>query len=104
MTLKNDQRFVVKQSDKFGACVILDSKFYNKKMLAISNDKDTYKKLVENIDNAIAQKILSRTKVHHEQVSNKEKRYLTCLQHKTSQLHVLPSVHESKLLILMLNG
>ena len=55
--LKNDKNLVVKESDKGGACVAMDSEFYGRKMRQILEDETTYKKLDKNIDKEILKKL-----------------------------------------------
>ena len=48
--LKNNSNIIIKESDKRGACVIMDAEFYDKKMSEMTNHENTYKKLDNNID------------------------------------------------------
>ena len=48
--LRNNQNLVIKKGDKGGACVVMDSEFYHKKMFELVNDKNTYQELNGNID------------------------------------------------------
>ena len=94
--LKKNNDLVIKESDKGGACVIMDAGFYCSKMQQILEDKDTYKKLDTNIDKQILKKIENLTKTHEEELTEKEINYLTNFNCKTSQLYGLPKVHKSK--------
>ena len=94
--LKKKNDLVIKESDKGGACVIMDAAFYRSKMQHILEDKDTYNKLDTNIDKEILKKIENLTKTHEEELTEKEINYLTSFSYKTSQLYGLPKVHKSK--------
>ena len=48
--LRNNQNLVIKKGDKGGACVVMDSEFYHKKVFELVNDKNTYQELNGNID------------------------------------------------------
>ena len=64
--LKNDKNLVVKESDKGGACVVvMNWKFYDRKMRQILEDEATYKKLDKNIDKEIVKKIEDLTETHN---------------------------------------
>ena len=93
--LKNDKNLVVKESDQGGACVVMDSEFYGRKMRQILEDETTYKKLDKNIDKEILKKIEDLTAMHDKELTKKEIKYLTNFNYKTSQLYGLPKVHKS---------
>ena len=93
--LKNDKNLVVKESDKGGACVVMNSEFYGRKMRQILEDETTYKKLNKNIDKEVLKKIEDLTAMHDKELTKKEVKYLTNFDYKTSQLYGLPKVHKS---------
>ena len=93
--IKNDKNLVVKESDKGGACVVMDSEFYGRKMRQILEDETTYKKLDKNIDKEILKKIEDLPAMHDKELTKKEVKYLTNFNYKTSQLYSLPKVHKS---------
>ena len=97
--IKNVQKnndLVIKESDKGGACVVMDARFYCSKMQQILEDTDTYKELDTNIDKQILKKIENLTKTHEEELTEEEINYLTNFSNKTSQLYGLLKVHKSK--------
>ena len=98
MKLKKDDTVVIKECDKGGACVIMDAKFYYKKMCDILDDKETYKKLDKNIDNRTMTMIEKLTEKYKEALTKKDIEYLTGCQNKTSNLYGLPKVHKSKII------
>ena len=98
MKLKKDDTVVIKECDKGGACVIMDAKFYYKKMCDILDDKETYKKLDKNIDNRTMTMIEKLTEKYKEALTKNEIEYLTGCQNKTSNLYGLPKVHKSKII------
>ena len=98
LNLKKDKALVIKESDKGGACVIMDESFYNDKILEMLNDRETYKELNKNIDAGILRKICKLTEKYKEQLTPKEIRYLTKFDHQTSQFYGLPKIHKCKII------
>ena len=49
LNLKKDKTLVIKESDKGGACVIMNESFYHDKILEMLNDRETCKELDKNI-------------------------------------------------------
>ena len=70
--LKNNPNIVIKESNKGGASVIMDAEFYYEKMTEIVNDKRTYKKLDNNIDEKLHKKIANLTKKYHQELTKKK--------------------------------
>ena len=79
MVFKNNKNLIFKESDKGGACVIMDSEYYKSKILNILQDKETYSKLGRNLDNKILKKIEKLTETYKNQLTEKEIKYLTKL-------------------------
>ena len=96
--LRNNQNLVIKKGDKGGACVVMGSEFYHRKMFELVNNKNTYQELNGNIDKKINKKITNLTEKYHEQLAQKETDYLTKFKYKTSQLYGLPKVHKSNII------
>ena len=96
--INNDKDLVIKQSDKGGACVVMDADFYLSKMLEILSDGNTYKLLGQNIDNKVFKNIEKLTNEHSDELTKHEIGFLTNPNYKTSQLYGLPKVHKSKLI------
>ena len=87
MELENNPNLVIEESNKGGACVVMDAEFDNTKMLEMVNDNTTYKELDTNIDRKIHKKIINLTEKYHEELRQKEVDYLTKIKYKTSQLY-----------------
>ena len=82
------------KGDKGGACVIMDSDFYGRKIRQILEDETTYKKLDKNMDKEILKKNEDLTEMHDKELTIKKVKYLTNINYKTSQLYGLPKVHK----------
>ena len=98
LNLKKDKTLVIKESDKGGACAIMDESFYNDKILEMLNDRETYKELDKNIDAGILWKICKLTEKYKEQHTPKEIQYLTKFDYQTSQFYGLPKIHKCKII------
>ena len=85
LNLKKDKTLVIKESNKGGACVIMNESFYNDKILEMLNDCDTYKELDKNINAGILWKLCKLTEKYKEQLTSKEIQYLTKFDHQMSQ-------------------
>ena len=92
--LKNDQSLVIKEADKGGAVVVMDTSFYAEKMKEML-EQDTYNTLQDNADQNTMKKIkqlLSKHNILHE----KEYDFLTNFDYKTANFYGLPKIHKSK--------
>ena len=97
--LKNQNDIIIKQSEKKGACVVMDKDYYHGKMMELLNDRETYQPLNENIDKITNRKIKKLTNKYKNCLTNKEIRYLTDFDYQDSNLYGLPKIHKSKTII-----
>ena len=85
-----------KEADKGGAVVILNKNFYREKILNMLNDNTFYKEINGNCDAKTMQKVKNITIDHFsDEISNKEKDFLTYLEYRESQFYGLPKIHKS---------
>ena len=61
MELKSQDDIIIKQSDKGGACVIMDKTYYYEKMMELLNDRETYQEINSNLDKQTHSKIKTLT-------------------------------------------
>ena len=95
--LKNDNSLVIKEGDKGGACVIMESDYYKDKVMLLLSDETTYKKIEnENLEEKILIKIKRLTRRHEDELTKKEVDYLTNFDYKPSNVYGLPKVHKCK--------
>ena len=99
MELKSQDDIIIKQSDKGGACVIMDKIYYYEKMMKLLNDRETYQEINSNLDNQTHSKIKTLTKRYEHVLTEKECKYLTDFDSQDSNLYGLPKVHKSKQII-----
>lgn len=97
-TLANDNSIVIKQADKGGAFVIMDTDFYTDKMEEHVHDRSTYTPLLSNQDDEVMGKIKRLTDKYHNNLTEKEIDYLLNFETKTSNLYGLPKVHKSNVI------
>ena len=97
--LKNQNDIIIKQSDKGGACVVMDKDYYHGKMMELLNDRETYQPLNENIDKITNRKIKKLTNKYKNCLTNKEIKYSTDFDYQDSNLYGLPKIHKSKTII-----
>ena len=95
--MKNDNSLVIEEGDKGGAFVIMESDYYEDKMMLLLGDETTYKKIEnENLEGKILIKIKRLTRRHEDELTKKEVDYLTNFDYKPSNMYGLPKVHKCK--------
>ena len=95
-TLRNDKNIVIKQADKGGAIVIMDSEYYKTMVEEQLNDRTFYSEIPYNIDHLANRRINGILSKHATVTTEKEHDYLTNFEKKTSNFYGLPKVHKSK--------
>ena len=101
MELKSQDGIIIKQSDKGGACVIMDKTYYYEKMMELLNDRETYQEINSNLDKQTHSKIKTLTKRYKHVLTEKECKYLTDFDYQDNNLYGLPKVHKSEEIITM---
>ncbi|CAC5398085.1 unnamed protein product [Mytilus coruscus] len=56
-SLKDDDSIIIKEADKGGAIIIMDTDFYKEKVLEQRNDEEYYKKVTNNPENATKKRL-----------------------------------------------
>ena len=92
--LKNDKSVIIKESDKGGSCIIMDSQYYKEKMMEELSDTIAYQELENNIDKKTKKRLVELTKHYDNNLSKKEIKHLTDLEFKESNSYGLPKVHK----------
>ena len=85
---------IIKESDKGGSCIIMDSQYYKEKMIGELSDTSTYQELENNIDKKTKTRLVELTKRYDNNLTKKEIKYLTEFDFEESNLHGLPKVHK----------
>ena len=93
--LCNNQNIIIKEADKGGAVIIMDKKYYRKKIQEMLNNPTNFERLNENIDKEIISKIKKLCKKYEDKLTKKEKDYLETFESKTSNFYGLPKIHKS---------
>ena len=99
MELKSQDDIIIKQSDKGGACVIMDKTYYYEKMMELLNDRETYQEINSNLDKQTHSKIKTLTERYKHVLTEKECKYLTDFDYQDNNLYGLPKVHKSEEII-----
>lgn len=96
----NDQ-IIIKEADKGGALVIMDTAFYKEKLVMKDhlNDKQTYRKVDSNSDKQSFNKMKEIIKEHAKCLTKKEIESVTCPDWTTSEFYVRPKIHKCKSII-----
>lgn len=93
--LKLDTSIVIKEADKGGAVVIMDSDYYCTKIEDMLKDTDFYRKLDSDIDSETRKMINKLVGKYSDILHEKEIDYLSSFEHTTSYFYGLPKVHKS---------
>ncbi|KAL5012387.1 hypothetical protein ScPMuIL_010938 [Solemya velum] len=94
--IHEDETIVIKEADKGGAIVILDTLYYKQLVMEQLNDHNFYERIESNKDKTVMRDIKKFLKKHHESFTNNEIDYLTNFEGKTSNFYGLPKIHKSK--------
>lgn len=93
--LASDASIVVKQADKGGTFIIMDSKFYEEKMEEMLHETSTYKHLIQQNDDSVMKTIEKFVTKYKNVLTEKEKKYLVDFDNRNSNLYGLPKIHKS---------
>ena len=88
----------MKEVDKGGAVVIMNTKHYLKMISDHLNDKTTYQMVEANCDAKVMKWITKIIEKYKDNLTKKEKEYLTSFSYNTSNFYGLPKIHKSKLI------
>ena len=94
--LRNDNTIIIKEADKGGAVVVMNTLFYKTKLEEMLTDRTTYKELPTDIDNKTMRHIETFVKKHHNILTTREIRFLTQFENRHCNLYGLPKIHKSK--------
>lgn len=99
-SLNSNNNLIIKEADKGGAFVVLNSDFYKQKILQTLSDTNTYKQLPStHSDISVMNKVTKFTQKYNNRLTKKEIKYLTDFQYKSSQIYGLPKIHKSENII-----
>ena len=95
--LQNDDRVVIKETDKGGALVIMNRDFYDNKLVGDHlNDTSTYTNVAENDDNITAKQLNELVNKHEKFLTYNEKEYITKYDWTTGEFYIRPKIHKCK--------
>ncbi|OOY45291.1 hypothetical protein, partial [Solemya velum gill symbiont] len=96
--ISSDSSIIIKQADKGGAIVIMDSDYYKQKVEELLLDEEYYREIPENIDPDTMKKIQKLVSKHSMCITPKERNYLLQFEVKESNFYGIPKVHKSKII------
>jgi hypothetical protein len=92
--LKENKNIVIKQADKGGAFVILNSANYKEGMAKLLKDTSTYNKLNGNKDNEVMKKIRDFCKKYSKSLTKEEVKFISEFDPTNSNIYGLPKIHK----------
>ncbi|XP_062571387.1 uncharacterized protein LOC134233429, partial [Saccostrea cucullata] len=97
-SLTNDCSIVIKEADKGGAVVIMNTEYYKSKILQMLNNSEFYDEISENSDKKTMRKIKNLIKNHNTTscLTDKEEDFLINFDFRESAFYGLPKIHKSK--------
>ena len=98
LNLKKNKDIIIKEADKGGAVVIMNTQHYFKMISDHLNDETTYKMVESNCDTKVMKGITKIIEKYKDNLTKKEKEYLISFSYNTSNFYGLPKIHKSKLI------
>ena len=95
-SLANDRNIIIKETDKGGARVIMDTSFYREQIVKLLSNPDYYKQLEESLHKDIMKGYSKYTEKYKSNLTEKECDYLLNFESKTSNFYGLPKIHKCK--------
>ena len=98
LDLIKNKDIVIKEADKSGAVVIMNTKHYLKMISNHLNDETTYKMVEANYDTKVMKGIAKIIEKYKDNLTKKEKNILQVSHYNTSNFYGLPKIPKSKLI------
>ena len=93
--LMRDKDLVIKPADKGSSIVIINTIYYREKVVPSDHlNGNEYTQVDLNNDKKVVKELANVVKKHSKCLTEKEKKYLTDFDWKTSEFYVLPKVHK----------
>jgi hypothetical protein len=97
-SLQGNKGIIIKEADKGGAIVIMNTEFYAKKMSEMLQDPETYTLIDGDFMKKTVQMINSLIRTYPNCLTDKEIDYVKNFKMKISNLYGLPKIHKSQLI------
>ena len=98
LDLIKNKDIVIKEADKSGAVVIMNTKHYLKMISNHLNDETTYKMVEANYDTKVMKGIAKTIEKYKDNLTKKEKNILQVSHYNTRNFYGLPKIPKSKLI------
>ena len=95
-SLANDKNIIIKEADKDGATVIMDTSFYREQIDKLLSNPDYYKQLEESPHKDIMKGYSKYIEKYKSNLTGNELDYLLNFERKTSSFYGLPKTHKYK--------
>ena len=98
LNLKKNKGIMIKETEKGGAVVIINTKHYLKMISDYLNDESAYKMVESNCDVKVMKGIAKIIEKYKDNLTKKEKEYLLSFSYNTSNFYGLPKICKFKLI------
>ena len=95
---KKREALVYFKADKGSAVVILDEDFYRNKVLELLSDTTKYMEVPNSADLIVMTKLNTFIQVHSDAFTPTEKKAITDLDYKSTNIYGVPKIHKSKII------
>ena len=93
-SLLADNSIIIKEADKGGAVVVMDTEYYRNKIKEMLSDTEFYSETDEKSDSKTRQKINKLIDEFGDELLEEESDYLRNFEHSTSYFYGLPKIHK----------
>ena len=94
--LQTEDSIIIKEADKGGAIIIMDTDHYKEMALEQLGDRQFYIQVTERVDKLTSSKVNKFTTKFNHHLTKNEADYLTNYEIKSSNFYGLPKIHKSK--------
>ena len=98
--LTSNNALIIKQADKSGNFVLMDQTYYRDTLVLEGHlHSGSYERVPLDEDKVVVQNLQNHVIRHKESLTEKEQKFITDFNWKTSNFYVLPKIHKSKEII-----
>ena len=102
--LQDDKTIIIKEADKGGSTIIMNTTHYERMVYDLLLDEGTYKKVSNNTDSTVMKRYLTLMAKYKHLLTKDEFSYLTVFRYQTSNFYGLPKIHKSKIISEAINN
>ena len=94
--LRNDTSIIIKEADKGGGIVIMNTDYYVIKIMDMLSNTSTYEKSNANVEKKTMRELKQLIQKNAQGLTDQEIDYLTKFEFSQSNFYGLPKIHKSK--------